>query len=43
MRDPRRDKDLLANMVEAIDYALGFVEGYDYNKFLADKRTYFAW
>ena len=42
MRDPRRDKDLLANMVEAIDYALGFVEGYDYDKFLADKRTYFA-
>ena len=42
MRDPRRDKSLLGNMVESIDYALAFVEGYDYKAFVADKRTYFA-
>lgn len=42
MRDPRRDKSLLGNMVESIDYALAFVEGYDYKTFMADKRTYFA-
>lgn len=43
MRDPRRDKDLLNNMVEAIDYAMAFVEGYSYEEFVADKKTYFAW
>jgi len=42
MRDPRRDKSLLGNMVESIDYALAFAEGYDYKTFVADKRTYFA-
>ena len=29
-------------MVESIDFALAFVEGYDYKTFVADKRTYFA-
>ena len=42
MRDPHRDKDLLGNMVEAIDYALAFAKGYDYDTFLVDKKTYFA-
>ena len=42
MRDPRRDKDLLNNMVEAIDYAMAFVEGYSYEEVVADKKTYFA-
>ncbi len=42
MRDPKRDKNLLENMVEAIDYALSFAEGYSYEAFVQDKRTYFA-
>ena len=29
-------------MVEAIDYALAFAKGYDYDTFLVDKKTYFA-
>ena len=29
-------------MVEAIDYAVALIENYDYKKFVADKRTYFA-
>lgn len=39
MRDPRRDKSLLGNMVESIDYALAFAEGYDYKTFVADKLS----
>lgn len=42
MRDLRRNKDLLGNMVEVIDYALEFAKGYDYDTFWVDKKTYFA-
>lgn len=42
MREPERDKQLLANIVEAIDFATDFVGQMSYEDFTHDKRTYFA-
>lgn len=42
MRGPEKDKQLLCNIVEAIDYTFEFVDSMAYEDFAKDKRTYFA-
>lgn len=42
MREPNRDKGRLKDILEAADYVSSFLNGLDYEGFLADKLRYFA-
>lgn len=42
MREPARDKNLLEDIIQAVDYATEFVKDFTFEQFVQDKRTYFA-
>ena len=42
MREPVRDKNLLEDIIKAVDYAMEFVKDFTFEQFVQDKRTYFA-
>lgn len=42
MREPVRDKNLLEDIIKAVDYATEFVKDFTFEQFVQDKRTYFA-
>ncbi|MBR0109997.1 MAG: DUF86 domain-containing protein [Bacteroidales bacterium] len=42
MREPSRDKGRLEDIIEAGENIAQFIEGYDFDSFMADKLRYFA-